>query len=386
VGLEIDVERPLGGYPPACQQLVTIARAIDLDARLLIMDEPTSSLERGEVLRLFALLERLKQDRRAIVFIGHDLDEIFTVSDRITVLREGRRVGSFPTAELSRLELVSCMLGRTVDPDARQSRSPRSRTSPGEEIPDQEVPPLETPALETRKLARAGALEPIDLRLGRGEVLGLVGLLGSGRTEVLRLVFGADRASGGEVLVEGRELSRLTPRRAVRAGLALCPEDRRAEGIFPDLSVRENIAIVVQRTLSPLGLVSRRRQEELAERLVRRLGIACASTAQAVRTLSGGNQQKVILARWIATDPRVLLLDEPTRGIDIGAKSEALELIGEIAGEGCSVLLVSSTLEEVLRTAGRVVVLHGGAEVRQIEGPDFDEREVVEAMAGGGKA
>jgi len=374
VGLDLDVGRQIGEYPVAVQQRITIARAIDLDARLLVMDEPTSSLDRDEARRLLELARELAAGGLALVFIGHDLDEVFQVADRITVLRAGRVAGTFGARAVSRLELVAHMLGRAFE-EARPA--PRARAQPGTAGGERAA------ALEARGLARAGALAPTDLCVAAGEVVGLAGLFGSGRTELVRLLFGADRASAGEVRVAGAPLRRPTPRRCVRAGLALCPEDRREEGIFPSLSVRENLVIVVQRALSRLGLVSRRRQAAIAELLVRRLGIACAGLDQPLRTLSGGNQQKVVLARWIAARPRALLLDDPTRGIDVGAKAEALALVRELAREGRAVLFVSSSLAEVLSVAERVAVLHAGAKVCELDGPDYDEGEVLAAMAGG---
>ena len=370
--VDVDVDEPLGGYSAAIQQMVAIARAVDADARLLIFDEPTSSLDRHEVDVLFATIARLRQRGIGIVFVTHFLDEVYRVSDRITVLRNGRRVGTFDTDGLPRIELVARMLGRSSDEVAALETQ---RTVAPPEDRGRDV------VLAAHRLGRRGAVEPFDLRVGRGEVLGLAGLLGSGRTEAARLLFGADRADSGHVEVRGRRLTHHSPHRSVAAGVALCPEDRQASGIIPDMSVRANIALVVQRTLSRCGIVSRRAQDRIAHEFVQKLGIDTPDVHRPVRNLSGGNQQKVILARWLACNPVALILDEPTRGIDVGAKTEVENLVERLAREGVAVVFISSELEEVLRRSHRVLVLRDRKVVGELTGDEITMPHVMNAIA-----
>jgi monosaccharide-transporting ATPase len=355
--LDLDVDQPLGSMSTAVQQLVSIARAVDVDARLLIMDEPTSSLDGHETEVLFGVIDRLKARGLGIVFVTHFLDQVYRVSDRITVLRNGALVGTYLAAELGRLELVAHMLGHAPE-------EPRPAAAHG---------PQGQAVLTARGLGRRG-LAPFDLTLHAGEIAGFAGLLGSGRTEAARLLFGADAADSGQVngaLLRG-------PRHAIAQGIALTPEDRKVEGIIPDLSVRENIALVVQRTLGVV--VSRAAQERIAGALVERLRIKTPSLEQPVRLLSGGNQQKVILARWLAARPLALILDEPTRGIDIGAKAEIEALIRELARDGMAVLFISAALEEVARLCRRVVVFRDRRQVAELEAATVPE--IMTAIAG----
>ena len=288
--LDLDVDRTLGSYPVAIQQMVAIARAVDIDARLLIMDEPTSSLDRRETDLLFEVMGRLKARGLSLIFVTHFLDQVYRVADRITVLRNGRLAGTFDSKSLPRLDLVSAMLGRR--PEEAESTSHLRKKAAEAACP---------PILEARGLGRRGGVAPFDLRLARGEVLGLAGLLGSGRTEAARLLFGADAADAGTLAVDGRPVGRHSPRKAIGLGIALCPEDRKTDGIFPEMSVRANIVLVVQRTLSRFGVVSRRGHDRIARDLARSLDIVAADLDVPVKTLSGGNQQKVILARWLAS-------------------------------------------------------------------------------------
>jgi simple sugar transport system ATP-binding protein len=331
--LQIDVDQPLGSMSTAVQQLVSIARAVDTDARLIIMDEPTSSLDAHESEVLFGIIDRLKARGLGIIFVTHFLDQVYRVSDRVTILRNGALVGTYQASSLSRLDLVTHMLGRTPE-----------EPGPG-------TPPAEkgAPVLDARGLSRRG-LEPFDLSMRAGEVVGFAGLLGSGRTEAARLIFGADAAKTGTV----NGVTLRSPRHAIALGMGLCPEDRKIEGIVPDLSIRENIALVIQRRLGVI--VSRAEQGRIAREYVEKLGIKTPSIEQPVRLLSGGNQQKVILARWLAYRPRLLILDEPTRGIDVGAKVEIERVINELASQGLSVLFISAALEEVARLSHRVAV------------------------------
>jgi len=370
--LDIDVERTLSTYPTAIQQMVSIARAIDTDARLLIMDEPTSSLDKHETEVLFGIMARLKAKGISLIFVTHFLEQVFRVSDRITVLRNGRLVGTFETRDLSRLDLVSHMLGRRPE-EAEASQAARAAAPAGAE---------RAPVLSVRGLTRKKAIEPFDLRIARGEVLGLAGLLGSGRTEAARLLFGADKADGGQIEVSGKPQRLHAPRQAIALGLGFCPEDRKTEGIFPEMSVRSNIALVVQRSLSRLGLLSRRAHTRIAAEFVRKLGIVTADLDVPVKTLSGGNQQKVILARWLARRPMLLMLDEPTRGIDVGAKVEIERLVESLAQEGVAVLFISAELEEVVRRSRRILVLRDRRFVGELEGREVNVETVMNTIAG----
>lgn len=372
-GLDIDVEETLGSYPVAIKQMVAIARAVDTRCRLLILDEPTSSLDAHETEVLFAIIQRLKAHGLAIIFITHFIDQVFQISDRLTVLRNGRKVGTFETKDLPKLELVGHMLGRTPEEAAALEAERSVATAPSAE--------RET-LLSARGLGRRGAVEPFDLQIRRGEVLGFAGLLGSGRTEAARLLFGADRADTGNVQIVGKKRSMRVPRQAIARGLALCPEDRKTDGIFSDLSVRENITIVVQRALSRLGIVSRRVHSRIAERFVRQLDIATPDLDRPAKFLSGGNQQKVILARWLACNPVLLILDEPTRGIDVGAKAEIEKLIERLAREGMGIVFISTELEEVVRRSHRVAVLRDRRKVAELTGDDISEAKIMTIIAG----
>ena len=367
--LELDVDRPV-----AIQQMVAIARAVDISARLIIMDEPTSSLDENEVRKLFEVIRGLKARGVAVLFITHFLDQAFEISDRMTVLRNGRLVGVFETEGLSRLELIGHMLGKDPSAVAELERTKaRPPTRKGE-----------TPFLEARGLGRRGSVHPLDLEVHEGEVLGLAGLLGSGRTEVARLLFGIDRPTSGTLRVAGRPVKIRSPRAATNLGIGFCPEDRKTDGIVPDLSVRENIVLAVQRKLSRLGLVSRRKQRALAEKFIRLLGIVASSPEQPARTLSGGNQQKVILARWLAANPRLLILDEPTRGIDVGAKAEVEELVERLSQQGMAVVFISSELEEVVRRSHRVAVLRDRRKIAELSGEEISEPAIMHAIAHAG--
>ncbi|HZH78694.1 MAG TPA: sugar ABC transporter ATP-binding protein [Archangium sp.] len=355
--LKIDVDKPLGSMSTAVQQLVSIARAVDTDARLIIMDEPTSSLDAHECEVLFGIMERLKARGLGIIFVTHFLDQVYRVSDRITVLRNGALVGTYEASQLSRLDMVAHMLGRTPE-------EPRPGTPPGEKG---------EPVLEAKGLSRRG-LEPFDLNMRAGEVVGFAGLLGSGRTEAARLIFGADAAKTGTV--NGSHLR--SPRHAIAQGMGMTPEDRKLEGIVPDLSIRENIALVIQQRLGIF--VSRAEQERIAKEYVEKLGIKTPSIEQPIRLLSGGNQQKVILARWLAYRPRLLILDEPTRGIDVGAKAEIERVINELASQGLSVLFISAALEEVARLSHRVAIFRDRQLVGEYTGLALPE--IMKVIAG----
>jgi len=369
LGLDLDVDTELGTLSVAVQQLVALARALEVKARLLILDEPTASLDEKEVADLFAILRRLRAEGLGIVFVTHFLDQVYAVCDRITVLRNGALAGEWPVAELPRLALVGRMLGRDL-----AAATPAAAAA---------SPAAAAPVLQARGLARRGALHPLDLTVARGEVLGLAGLLGSGRTETARLLFGVDRRDAGDIAVDGRPAGCASPRDAIAAGLALCSEDRKTEGILPNLSVRENLIVALQAKQGGWRVLSRAEQDRLCAHYLAALRIKTADAEVPIRTLSGGNQQKVLLARWLATRPQLIILDEPTRGIDIGAKAEIETLIAKLRAEGIAVLFISSELEEIVRNSTRVAVLRERRAAGEFTGGDLTAPRLMQAMAGG---
>ncbi|WP_219415589.1 sugar ABC transporter ATP-binding protein [Pseudonocardia nigra] len=373
--VHVDVTRPLYEYPIATQQMTAIARALAFDARLVVMDEPTSSLAEREVGILLDVIRRLRDAGVAVVFVSHRLDELYAVCDTITVLRDGQVVADTTIADLPKYELVSTMLGRELTESERRGQHVgRVR---GESAPT---------VLEAHELRRPPALNGSSVELRRGEVVGLAGLLGSGRSETARALFGADPISDGELRRSGRSVSFSAPRDAIRARIGFCSEDRKAEGIIPELSVRENLTLALLPRLVRRGIVDRSRQQQIVQSFIDRLGIKLSNPDQKISELSGGNQQKVLLARWLCTDPEVLILDEPTRGIDVGAKQDIRDLIGELADEGMSVLLISSELEELITGCDRVLVLRDGTTVAEFDGSDISERSILHAMAEGAAA
>ncbi|MGR6918548.1 sugar ABC transporter ATP-binding protein [[Actinomadura] parvosata] len=368
--LSLDVSAPLSSYSLAIQQMVAIARAIDIDARVLILDEPTSSLDADEVQQLFRVMRRLKDDGIAILFVSHFLDQIYEISDRMTILRNGRLVGEYLTRELPQVELVAKMIG--------QELAVLERLQGGTKVFDR-------PLVEARELGRTGAIEPFSLTIHEGEVVGLAGLLGSGRTEVARLLFGADHASTGEIAIGGTPQSLRTPRVAMSHKIAFCSENRKADGLIPDLTVRENIILALQATRGWTRPVPREQQDDLVERYIKALKISPPNPEHLVRDLSGGNQQKVLLARWLILEPRLLILDEPTRGIDVGAKTEIQRLVAELSDGGMAVLFISAELEEVLRLSHKVQVLRDRRLVAELGNDDrLTTESLMETIAGGG--
>ena len=371
-GIDVDVRRRLGELGLGVQQMVAVARALSSDSQVVIMDEPTSSLEPREVDLLIGVIDHLRRQDVAVLYVTHKLDEVFRVCQRVTVLRDGRLVHSGPVSETTRLRLVATMLGREV----AEVRA-HGATSFGAE----HHAPTGVPVLEAAGLTRRPQLAGVSLDVHAGEVVGLAGLLGSGRTETAKAVFGAQPVDDGTVRVNGRAERRWSPGAAIRRGIGMVPEDRKAEGVVPDLSVRDNIVLAALPRLTTFGIVSRRRQDALVETFVRRLRIKISSPDQRVRELSGGNQQKVLLARMLCLHPKVLLLDEPTRGIDVGAKAEIQALIDELATQGMAVLLISSELEEVVEGADRVLVLRDGALVGTLRGADITEDQIMHTIA-----
>jgi simple sugar transport system ATP-binding protein len=371
IGVDVDVEKPLETYSIAVQQMVAIGRAIDISAKVLILDEPTSSLNEQEVFKLFALMRRLRDDGIGIIFITHFLEQVYEVCDKITVLRNGRLVDEYEIDKLPRTELVAAMLGRAFDDLA-------AIQGKGAETVDTDA----TPVINAKHLGVRGGIKPFDLEIYEGEVVGLAGLLGSGRTEVARAIYGADSADSGTLEVKGKKIPH-SPLESMRNGMAFCPESRKDEGCIQDLSVRENIILAEQTKRGALHLMSRSEQEKIAAEYIDLLQIKTASMETPIKQLSGGNQQKVILARWLATHPDFLILDEPTRGIDVGTKAEIQRLCVELAGEGMSVLFISSEIDEMLRTCSRLGVMRDLNKVGELEGEDLNSAAIMTKIAGG---
>ncbi|QDL94408.1 sugar ABC transporter ATP-binding protein (plasmid) [Paroceanicella profunda] len=372
-GLDIDVGRPLGSYSVAIRQVVAIARAVALSGKVLILDEPTASLDAREVEMLFGVVEGLRDRGLGIVFISHFLDQVFRICDRVTVLRNGRLVGTRETAGLDRLGLVNMMLGREL---SEETRAHGRIDGPGG-----------APALAFRGFGRAGRIAPVTLEIRRGEVVGVAGLLGSGRTELAETVFGVTPHDCGTAEADdGTRLALTSPRAAVAAGFGFCPEDRKTDALVGDLSIRENIVLALQARRGWARPVPRREQAALADDYIARLDIRTTDAEKPAGQLSGGNQQKVILARWLATNPRFLILDEPTRGIDVGAHAEIIRLIEELCAAGMSLLVISSELDELVSYSHRVIVLRDRAQVAALEGAGITVESIVSAIAAPGKA
>jgi galactofuranose transport system ATP-binding protein len=372
-GLHIDVAAPLGDYSVAVQHVVAIARAVDLSARVLILDEPTSSLDRHEVETLFRVMRQLAARGIGIVFVSHFLDQVYEISDRITVLRNGHLIGERETASLPRLDLIRMMLGREL----AETTSERAAAHPHQ---------ARDVCASFESYGKAGYVAPFDLTLRHGEVVGLAGLLGSGRTETARLVFGVERADSGQAKVEGMPVRLQSPRDAVRYGFGYCPEERKTEGIVADLTVRENIVLALQAKRGLHRPLSRSEQDEIAVRFIKLLDIRPPEPERPIGLLSGGNQQKVLLARWLATEPRLLVLDEPTRGIDVGAHAEIIRLIRELCEQGLALLVISSELDEIVTYSDRVIVLRDRAHVDELQGDAIDVSNILSAIAADGAA
>ncbi|GGM41957.1 sugar ABC transporter ATP-binding protein [Dactylosporangium sucinum] len=372
-GITSDVRRPLGLMALGAQQMVALARAVMVDARVVVMDEPTSSLEPREVETLFGVIRRLHEGGVGIVYVSHRLDELYRICDSVTVLRDGRLVHSGALAGLDRVALVSHMLGRPVAEVRREGFT----SFAGSHDTATDRPPV----LRAEGLSSRYRLAGVSFAVRPGEVVGLGGLLGAGRSETIKAVAGALPLDSGTVEIDGKPLRRPTPVHALRAGIAVQPEDRKAEGLALGLSVRENIALAVLPRLSAAGLVSEKKIDRIVETFMTRLRIKAAGPHQRVGDLSGGNQQKVLLARLLATGPKVLLLDEPTRGIDVGAKAEVQALIDELAAEGLGVVLVSSDAEELIEGSDRVVVLRDGAVVGELRGDQVTTEQLMNTIA-----
>ena len=373
LGISVDVTSNLENYSLAIQQMVAIARAVDMDCKVLILDEPTSSLDDEEVEKLFVLMRRLRDKGVGIIFVTHFLEQVYAVCDRITVLRDGHFVGEYPIAELPRVKLVAAMMGKDLD-DLDDIRKDTTGHAAQQEM-----------MISAKDLSHKGTVSPFDLDIHKGEVVGVAGLLGSGRSELARVIYGADRASTGTIEVKGEPAKIRQPIDAMNLGMGMLPDDRKAEGIIGDLSVRENIILALQAKRGMFRQLSRAKQEEIADRYIDLVQIKTASRETLIRQLSGGNQQKVILARWLATDPDFLILDEPTRGIDVGTKAEIQKLILKLAEEGKSILFISSEIAEMLRTCSRMAIMRDGRKVAELD-HDLTQQSVMKAIAGGEQA
>ncbi len=372
-GLQIDVKKPAGSYSTAIQQMVALARAVSSDAKMVIMDESTSSLDEREVELLFTVVRKLRDDGRAVIFVSHRLDELYALCDRVTVMRDGQTVAQSAMKDIDKRQLVTTMLGRTLAAVVQDDSAAREAN----------LAHRGGKAISARNLAAHPKVSDVSLDVHAGEAVGLAGLLGSGRTETMRLMFGADAAEKGELSINGERVALKSPQDAIARGLAYLTEDRKAEGIVPELSVRDNLTLVCLRTVSKHGIVDVKKQQAIVERFIASLGIKLRSPDQPIRELSGGNQQKVLLARWLAAQPSLLLLDEPTRGIDVGAKADVAKIVRELRDEGMAVLLSASELEELTAVADRAVVIRDGRTVAELDGAQMSESAIMDAIAYG---
>jgi len=372
LGLHIDPVSLLGDHPIAVQQLVAIARAVDVDARVLVLDEPTSSLDTDEVAKLFEVMRTLRDQGVAIVFVSHFLDQVFEITDRMTVLRNGRLVGELLTRDTTQLDVVKMMIGREL---ADLDRLDREQSTGG-------PAKRETPLLRALGLSRKGSLEAVDLDVYDGEIVGIAGLLGSGRTELARLLFGADVADSGQLDVRSRAGRLRSPRHAIDRKIAFSSEDRRAEGVIADLTVADNMVLALQASRGWMRPIPAATRSRLVKQYIEKLDIRPADPNALMRNLSGGNQQKVLLARWLITQPELLILDEPTRGIDIGAKAQIQQLVADLASRGMAVVFISAELEEVLRLSDRLVVMRDRRKIDERANQDVSVSDILEIIAG----
>lgn len=371
--IRIDVTEPLFSYNTAIQQMVAIARAVSFKAKLVIMDEPTSSLADHEVEILYGVINQLRDDGLSVVFVSHKLDELYKVCDRVTVMRDGHTVMTSAMTNITKLELVAAMLGRDIQTVRREGQT--SFNGKGH-VTDH--------TLITATRLRAGTkVKDVTLAVRAGEIVGLAGLLGSGRTEVAKAIFGADQIDAGTITIEGNSVKFRGPIDAIELGIGFCSEDRKVEGIIPEMSVRDNLTLAILPRLTRSGIVDELRQRKIVDQFIKRLGIKTSGPEQKIRELSGGNQQKVLLARWLCMEPRLIILDEPTRGIDVGGKADIQMLIRELADGGLGVLMISSELEEVIEGCDHVFILRDGRTVADLPRAALSEMAVMTAMAQG---
>jgi rhamnose transport system ATP-binding protein len=369
IGADFAPDAPVRGLGVADRQLIEIAKALSSSARLLIMDEPTAALSLQEVDNLFAVVRRLHERGVSVLFISHRLEEVSEISDTVTVLRDGRHVDTRPTAELSHGEMIRLMVGRSLD-----ALFPKEEAEIGE------------PVLEAEGLTRRGVFSDVSFHVRRGEIVGLAGFVGSGRTEVARCIFGIDRLDRGRLRIEGRAFRPRSPRAALKRGLAYLPEDRLRQGLVQPMSIERNATMAVLPELAPGGIVRPWRERRLARTFMERLRIKATSPRQIVRSLSGGNQQKVVLSKWLAAEPRILILDEPTHGVDVGTKADVHRTISNLATQGLAILLISSELPEILGMADRVLVIREGRLVGELSREEATQERIVQAAAGMGTA
>ena len=373
--IQVSPSAQLDNCSIAIQQMIAIARAVSVDCKVLILDEPTSSLDEDEVQKLFALMRQLKAEGVGIIFITHFLEQVYDICDRITVLRNGELVGEYEVEKLPRLQLVARMMGKDLD-DLASLTAERDELRPIDN---------EAPLVEARELSSGfSRVAPFNIALRKGEVVGFSGLLGSGRSELVRAIYGADRAVHGNLFIKGKNIKIKNPLDAMKQGMAYLPEDRKSDGIIAELSVRENIIIALQAKRGLFNRLSKKETEKYADEYIALLNIKTASRETPIKSLSGGNQQKAILARWLLTNPEFMILDEPTRGIDIGTKTEIQKLILKLASEGKSVAFISSEIDEMLRTCSRMVVMRDRNKIGELAGKDINQETIMRTIAGGG--
>jgi ABC-type sugar transport system ATPase subunit len=365
LGARVDVKTTVANLPVALQQMVEIAKAASRNSRILVMDEPSATLTEHELENLYALIRQLKEQHVAIVYISHRMDEVFSICDRITVLRDGKTVATTPKDQITPGELIRQMVGRDLKENYPKVAAPVGQT-----------------VLEVRSLSRAGVLKDVSFEVRRGEVVALAGLVGSGRTEIARCIFGADRFDSGEIWVDGKSLKNHHPHQAIKAGVGLVTEDRKAHGLVLEMNVRENSTLAALGAFSHMGFVAAGHEEQAAQEYATRLGVRTPSLSQQVKNLSGGNQQKVVLSKWLLTHSKLLIMDEPTRGIDVGAKVEIYRLMNELAAQGLGILMISSELPEILGMADRILVMREGRLVGSFDRADASQEKIGELAVG----
>ena len=372
LGIDVDVSVPLSRYPTAIQQMVAIARAVSINAKLVIMDEPTSSLDSQEVQVLFRIIRQLKSQGISVIFISHKLDEIFEICDRLTVFKDGEYVGDYDIKDLNQFKLISLMVGKDTVTLERKKE--------GYDFADA------TPIVNMKNIRQGMRLNGLDVEIRQGEVVGLAGLLGSGRTELAQVLFGTSMPDYGEVFWWGEPANIHSPSDAIKKGMGFCTEDRKVEGIVPHLSVKENMTIALLPKLNRFGFVKFKEQDEIVRHYIERLKIKTPTPEQQICNLSGGNQQKVLLARWMCMNPKLIILDEPTRGIDVGAKAEIEDLIQELSKSGISILMISSEIAELERNCDRIIVMREGKVTRELVDKEIHQDKIMEAIAKGSES
>lgn len=369
LGINVDVRKGLGEYGTAIQQMVAIARAISINAKLVVMDEPTSSLDEDEVSILFGVIRKLKERGISIIYISHRLNEVFEITDKITILRDGYVVGYTKTSEIDRIELVSKMIGKDASEIINNKKKKLNNKISFEYI------------CEAINIKSVPKVKDLSINIKKGEIVGLAGLLGSGRTEFAKILFGDNAPDDGIIKVNGRPIKFNKPSDAIRLNFAFCTEDRKNEGIFPDLSLKENIMMANLSKIKKIGVINKSEENFSVNKYINDLRIKVQSIDQPISNLSGGNQQKALLARWLITKPELIILDEPTRGIDVGAKSEIEKLIQSMAQSGISILMISSELEELVRGCDRIIVIREGYNVGEISHEDISEEMIMKIIA-----